>query len=155
MMIKGTHYKIVPAVGPRRCSGCAFCSDYSGGCFLPSKLPRECLSGGFIYKASQEHCYGRSYTSLIMDDLVTEPEQLLFNGSATIIISPSGKKTVVKCAREDRFNPRYGYLLAKFIESSGLSHRAAEKRLKEVDEEYQEYGQKLLTNALRKMVKND
>ena len=67
----------------------------------------------------------------IADNYLTK-ERVIFNGPATIVISPSGKKTVVKCAPGDTFDPRYGYLLCKFIESSGMTRTQVSKKLKSI-----------------------
>ena len=66
-----------------------------------------------------------------------ERDEVLFHGPATIINSCSGEKTVVRCAPEDTFDPKYGYLLCKVLQLSGVSHKRLAQKLKEVEEKYQ------------------
>ena len=63
----------------------------------------------------------------------TQPkEKVVFHDKTTILLTGEDK-IVVECAPGDEFSSRYGYLLCKFMELTGLGHGATEKRLKEVD----------------------
>ncbi len=61
-------------------------------------------------------------------------ERVIFDGPATIVVSPTGEKTVVKCSEGDTFDPKYGYLLCKFMESSGMTRTQVSKHLKKISE---------------------
>ena len=58
-------------------------------------------------------------------------ERVIFNGPATVLLAPGGKRTVVRCKEGEEFDPIVGYLIAKLVES-GWSHGQVKRRLKEV-----------------------
>jgi len=56
-------------------------------------------------------------------------ERVIFSGAATIVIDGNGKKTMVKCSKDDDYNPLLGYLICKFMQSTGMSHTQTGKYL--------------------------
>lgn len=61
-------------------------------------------------------------------------DKITFNNPATIIHHLDGNKTVVKATDNDSFDPIYGFLLAYFQKTSGMTKTQANKFLDEVNE---------------------
>jgi hypothetical protein len=61
-------------------------------------------------------------------------DKLTFNRPATIIHHVNGDKTVVKTTDNDSYNPIYGFLLAYFQKTSGMTKTQANKFIDEVGE---------------------
>lgn len=63
---------------------------------------------------------------------IPQEDEVIFNGPATILNHSDGTKTVVKCNQDDNFDPRFGYLLAKYLKATGQTRTQVSKELKSV-----------------------
>lgn len=61
------------------------------------------------------------------------PEKVIFSKNATVGFNSNGRKTVVLCGSEDKFDPVFGFLYLYFLMNSGMSKTQAAKFFKEFD----------------------
>ena len=85
-------------------------------------------------KIKDEH-KGLSWMQLYMKKELPQAheDQVIFSGPTTILIAPDGTKTIVKCSKDDTFSPSYGYLLCKYMQSSGKTRTQVSKQLRKVE----------------------
>ena len=138
---EGVRLVYAPKKGLSSCRGCYFENMI---CFSVS-LCNGCEKGGFILAHTEETDasrdmvlgYGRvmiSFKDVVLNAASQTPEeQVIFSGPATILVAPDGTKTIVKCSGGDTFDPKYGYLLAKFMQSSGFTRTQVAKKLREIE----------------------
>ena len=80
-------------------------------------------------RASREHLEGIGLLPTIKE------EQVIFSGPVTTIIQPDGTKTQVKCAEGDKYDAKYGYLLAHFMIAYGMTRTQVGKLLKKIEQD--------------------
>lgn len=86
--------------------------DFLAGHFEPLKWDYTGISEGPLFRKN-----------------VPLPERYIINEKATILFWENGKKTVVKRAVNDEFNPRLAFLTAFFQHYCGMSKNKANKYL--------------------------
>lgn len=116
-----TTNKVVPASGLKPLRSAATC--------------RYLLKSG-VFDSLVDRLVACNYEEEVPEE---EPcEEVWFSGPATIVKWPDGEKTVVKCNKEDTFDPVKGYLVAYFLKTSGMTRTQAGKWFDEMRESYED-----------------
>lgn len=63
-------------------------------------------------------------------------DKVIFNGPATVVYWENGGKTITKCSKDDKFDPKLGFLMAFFEKTTGFTKRHISRILGEVSELY-------------------